>query len=202
MRNLKMSDFYLVLPSNSQIDNLPSHFNTELEKPIDLQDASQWCVGLIEFSFRNSLKTIQEHDFIKVTQRVPNKSYSLIAKASRLDGPSSINDNHNRAFLNSHLRIDSKQLLSRELHCRADNFDCDNHTNKKKDYKDHILLESGKNDPIPFKFEMVQQKVQLEVATTKLNAKITIPASIAQDFGFIAVILDTEGNRVALHSVS
>ena len=63
------NDFYVILPSNSKLENVPSHFITELQKPIYLEeDDFEWAVGLHEIRFKNAVKTIDK-DQIRVIEK-------------------------------------------------------------------------------------------------------------------------------------
>ena len=64
MISVKMSQFYLVLPSNSSMKYFPSNtlteYTTHLAKEIDLQD--EWEVGLAEIQYPHAWYNITDSD--------------------------------------------------------------------------------------------------------------------------------------------
>ena len=60
-----MDQFYVVLPSNSCYEtNTPSHFKSFLQNEIHLENPDDWQVALVDISFKNSLKTIQNDSIL------------------------------------------------------------------------------------------------------------------------------------------
>ena len=187
-QSLTMSDTYIILPSNSQEGNTPSRFVTQLEKEIVLDNASEWGVGLLEISFKNSLKTIQSSDKLRVTQILPK--YSGVLK-SVCPPVNSIGD-YNQALKNTHLRIDSLNSSPRQI---------DPLFPHKVKYADQIVLKSTSDNSIQFWFKLINQKIQL-VTNCTLPIALEIPRDLAQDFGFIKANENLQPNSVAILHVT
>ena len=47
--------FYVVLPSNAEGRNTPSHFHTTLQRPIQIEQPTEWEVGLVDVNLKMSL---------------------------------------------------------------------------------------------------------------------------------------------------